>query len=530
MTHTENAIPAPPPAPLPPVWDRFHAAAPSAARQETIIPPLNPYSETLFTLGAQAFLANQPDQAETLLRLALGGCGKDFAALGLLALMAIERKDFAAAEGWLRAALVIEPDEPTTLNNLGEALRQLDRYEEALACYPRAIAQAPDYAEAHDNMGCALVMSGRPEEALPWHRRAIALKRDFALAHERLGVALVSLNRHEEGLRSLREVLALDPEAAKARTNEACALLALGRYTPGWKAYEARLDASLYKQPAVRRHADHPRWTGRGKLAGKRLLLYAEQGLGDTLQFVRYAPLMAERGASILLEVHTPLVKLFQGLGCVDAVVELGAPPPEYDLQCPLMSLPMACRTTLETVPAEVPYLAAPADRLTHWRKYLGQPPRGRNGRKRRVGLVWSGNPDHTHDRLRSMPLARLAPLLARTDLEFHVVQAQVRPADRDVLDAMPEIRDHSRALGDFTDTAALLSLMDLVISVDTSVAHLAGALARPTWLMLAFSAEWRWLVGRTDSPWYPTMRLFRQSQPGVWDDVLAAVMDALDA
>ena len=507
------------------MWDRFHSGAAGAAAHETVTPPLNPYAETLFTLGAQSFMANEAAQAETLLRMSLGASGKDFAALGLLALMAIERRDFAAAEGWLRAALAIEPDEPTTLNNLGEALRQLGQFDAAIACYRRAVALVPDYAEAWDNAGCALVMSGRPQEALPWHRRAIALKRDFALAHERLGIALVSLNRHEEGLRALRRVVTLDPDTAKARMNEACALLAMGRYELGWKAMEARWDIAAHRAPSVLRHADHRRWRGRGKLAGRTLLLHAEQGLGDTLQFVRYAPLLARRGATVIVEAQAPLTALLRGMAGVAAAVAIGEAVPPFDLQCPLMSLPLACRTTLASIPAEVPYLAAPADRLAAWQQRLG-----RHGRRRRIGLVWSGNPDHSHNHLRSIPLAVLLPLLVRPDCEFHVAQTQIGQADRAVLDANRQLVDHSARLADFADTAALLSLMDLVISVDTSVAHLAGALARPTWLLLPFSAEWRWLIGRQDSPWYPTMRLFRQPTPGAWDSVVGAVADALDA
>ena len=509
-----------------PVWDRFHAGVRPVGGGDVKVPPLNAYSETLFTLGAQAFLANRPAQAETLLRMSLGGSGNDFAALGVLALIAIERKDHAAAEGWLRAALVLQPDEPTTLNNLGEALRQQDRYEEAIACYGRATTLVPDYAEAYDNWGCALVGRGQPEAALAYHRRAIALKSDLLVARERLGLALVGLNRHEEGLRALRRGLALDPDVAKARLSEAWVLLALGRFALGWKALEARWVPRPDGPPVVDRHGDHPRWRGRGRLAGRTIVLHAEQGNGDTIQFVRYAQLLARQGARVIVEVQHSLVTLLQSLDGVDAVVPMDADLPRFDLHCPLMSLPLACRTTLETIPAEVPYLAAPADRMAAWGQRLGPRIAGR----RRIALAWSGNPDHAQNRVRSIPLERLAPLLARTDCEFHVALTPVSPADRATLATLPQVIDHSAALQDFADTAALLSQMDLVLSVDTSVAHLAGALARPTWVLLPFSAEWRWLIGRADSPWYPTARLFRQARTGDWDSVVRAVLDALDA
>ena len=508
-----------------PVWDRFHAGAPAARAGSAPPRPLNAFAETLFTLGARAFVANDPDHAETLLRMALGACGNDFAALGLLALIAMERKDHAAAEGWLRAALAIEPDEPTTLNNLGETLRQRDRFDEAIACYARAIHRAPDYAEAYDNTGCALSMAGNPEAALAYHRRAIALKRDFALARERLGVALVGLNRHKEGLHALRRGLALAPGVARARLNEAWVLLALGRFDQGWKALEARWIPRPDETPPVERHTDRPRWRGRGKLARHTIILHAEQGNGDTIQFVRYAPLLARQGARVIVEAQHALVALLRSLHGVDSVVAMEADLPRFDWQCPLMSLPLACHTTLETIPAEVPYLTAPADRLAHWQDRLGPRPAGR----RRIAIAWAGNPDHGQNRTRSLPLERLRGLLQRDDCEFHIALTPVPEADRAAVDALPLV-DHSAVLRDFADTAALLSLMDLVISVDTSVAHLGGALARPTFVLLPFCAEWRWLIDRSDSPWYPTARLFRQPVPGDWESVIAAVMGALDA
>jgi len=524
VTRAPTAIPqANPPAS---VLDRFHPGAAGTRPDAPAAPVLNCFAEAMFTLGAQAFLAGRPAQAETLLRRSIGAGGNDFAALGLLGLMAIERKDFAAAAGWLRAALAINPDEPTTLNNLGEALRRGGQLDAAIPCYRRALALAPDYAEAYDNLGCALTMVDRPAEALPYHHRAIALQPNAALAHERLSTTLLALNRHEAALRALRRGMAWDPDLAKARVCEAYVLLALGRFPLGWKAYESRWDALIDGVPMTRRHMDHPRWRGRGRLAGRTLLLHAEQGLGDTLQFVRYAPHLARAGARVIVEAQAPLVTLLRSLEGVAQVAATDDPLPDFDLQCPLLSLPLACGTTLASIPAEVPYLAPPPERLAAWRRRLGRRTRAR----RRIAIAWSGNPDHSHDRARSIPLGRLEPLFSRTDCELHVAQTQITPPDRALLDGLPRVIDHSAALADFADTAALLSLMDLVISVDTAVAHLAGALARPTWLLLAFSAEWRWLTARADSPWYPTLRLFRQPAPGDWNGVLAAVTRALDA
>jgi tetratricopeptide (TPR) repeat protein len=504
-------------------WHRYHRGAPPPT-EAAPTPALNGFAATMFTLGARAFLANEMGQAETLFRLALGASGNDFAALGLLALIDIERRDFAAAEGWLRAALALQPDEPATLNNLGEALRQLDRLDEAVACYRRALARSPDYASAHDNLGTALVMANRPAEALAHHRRAIALRQDHPESRARLGVALMSLNRYQDALPFLHRAGDRTPEVAQARLHEAYALLAMGRLEEGWAAYEARWDTLYNGSPIVQRHTSRPRWTGETSPRGRTLLLHHEQGLGDTLHFVRYAPLLARQGATVLVEAQPSLVPLLGAMRDVTRVLASGEEPPPFELQCPLLSLPLACRTTLRTVPAEVPYLTVPPDRLPGWRRWLG-PGDGR----RRIAIAWSGNPEFGMDRQRSIPLRLLEPLLARRDCEFHIAQPRLTGADRAVLDRMPLVIDHSGALGDFADTAALLAHMDLVISVDTAVAHLAGALARPTWLLLAFSAEWRWLVGREDSPWYPTMRLFRQPAPGCWEAAIAAVARALD-
>ena len=517
-----------PPGRTPPaasVWERFHTGVAGKRVDAPAAPPLNRFAETMFTVGAQAFMAGQPEAAEISLRMSIGAGGNDFAALGLLGLMAIERKDFAAAAGWLRAALVVNPDEPTTLNNLGEALRRDDQFDAAIACYRRALAVAPDYADAYDNLGCALAMSNRPAEALAQHHRAIALKPEFALAHERLSEALVGLNRHEAALRALRLGMTWEPDQPKARLNEAYILLALGRFALGWKAYEARWDAVIDGVPALRRHGDRPRLHRSTRLAGKTLLLHAEQGFGDTLQFVRYAPMLTHAGARVIVEAQAPLVALLRSAPGVTQVVAIDDPLPAFDLQCPLLSLPLACGTTLASIPAEVPYLTPSPERIAAWRRRLGR----RRAGRRRIAIAWSGNPDHANDRNRSIPLRQVLSFLDRSDGELHVAQTQIRTADRSTLDQWPEVTDHSAALQDFADTAALLSLMDLVICVDTAVAHVAGAMARPTWLLLPFSAEWRWLVGRSDTPWYPTMRLFRQAAPGDWDSVLAAVAQALD-
>jgi hypothetical protein len=266
---------------------------------------------------------------------------------------------------------------------------------------------------------------------------------------------------------------------------------------------------------------DAPAWLGEDNLTGRTILLHAEQGHGDTIQFIRYVPMVIARGARVLLEVQTPLQPLFAGMDNVASVFGRGEALPPFDLQCSLMSLPRAFRTDRDTIPATVPYIAPDPDRVDQWRQRLGLP----DGR-RRIAIAWSGSDTVWN---RSIPLAVLAPLFARTDCVFHVAQTEIRAEDRETLGAMPMLIDHSRGLADFADTAALLALMDQVVTVDTVLAHLGGAMARPTWTMLPLGSDYRWMTQGTTSPWYPTMRLFRQPTLHDWASVVAAIIQALD-
>jgi hypothetical protein len=310
----------------------------------------------------------------------------------------------------------------------------------------------------------------------------------------------------------------------QART--AMPLLRLGRLREGFRAYAHRWSVPEYggDRHATRRPDPATAWHGQCSVAGRRVLVFAEQGFGDTLQFVRYAPLVAAREGVVVLAVPAGLVALCAGLAGVAEVVSLDDPPPATALRCPLLSLPLIFFTTLETIPREVPYLAPPPARREEWRTRLA--PDGRL----RVGLAWSGNPEHPNDANRSIPFAALAPILAVPGCRFHVLQYFVADADAARLAALPGVADDRAAIRDFADTAAIAGEMDLVISADTAPAHLAGALGRPVWLMLPYAPDWRWLVGREDSPWYPTARLFRQTVPRDWAGVTARVAAALAA
>lgn len=428
----------------------------------------------------------------------------------------------AEAEPHFRTALEIDPQHAGALNNLGNALRALGRAEEAAASYRAVLRLKPEFAGTHNNLGSALLALHRPAEAANCFVEALRLKPDYAEACNNLGGALLALDRPEQAIPLFRRAVALDPEQAQARFGESLALLTLGRFAEGWEAYESRWLDPRFREGV--RDYGRPPWRNRpgSDVTGSTILLHAEQGLGDTIQFVRYAPLVRRMGARVMLEAQPPLLKLLRGLA--ERVLPDGADLPPFDEHCPLLSLPLAFRTVLTNIPASIPYLFADLDLRTAWAATLG--PRERF----RVGIACSGSAEHPEDALRSIPLGEMLAALALPGIELHVVQKDIREADAETLRRHPQVRVHADRLTDFAETAALLSLLDLVVSVDTSVVHLAGAMGRPVWVLLQHSADFRWLRGRDDSPWYPTARLFRQSEAGHWDGVLARVAEALRA
>jgi tetratricopeptide (TPR) repeat protein len=428
----------------------------------------------------------------------------------------------AEAEPHFRAALALDPGHAGALNNLGNALRALGRAAEAVDCYRAVLALKPEFAGTHNNLGSALLALHRPADAANCFVEALRLNPDYAEACNNLGGALLALDRPEQAIPLFRRALALDPEQVQARFGEGLALLALGRYAEGWVAYESRwLDPRF--RDGVRTY-DGPPWQNPpgSDVAGRTVLLHAEQGLGDTIQFARYAPMVRRLGARVLLEVPRPLLALLRGLA--DRVLPEGADLPPYDTHCPLLSLPLAFRTEVSSIPASIPYLFADLTLRAAWTQVLGPHERWR------VGIAFSGSPDHPEDALRSIPAERMLRALTVPGVELHVVQKDIREADAAVLGQHPGVRVHADRLTDFAETAALLSLLDLVVSVDTSLAHLAGAMGLPVWVLVQHNADFRWLRGRDDSPWYPTARLFRQAEPEHWDGVLARVAEALRA
>jgi tetratricopeptide (TPR) repeat protein len=416
-----------------------------------------------------------------------------------------------------RHALSLSPDLAEAHNNLGAVYREQGKLKEAAACHQCALTLKPDYADAHTNLGIVLRDLGKLEESAACHERALALRPDFAEAHNNLGNTLRSQGRADEARRSYERALAIDPGSVEARWNRGLVALLQGDYATGWRDYEVRFQR---KRNTPR---DFPQRMWRGEpLAGATILLHAEQGLGDTIQFLRYVPLVQASGGNVILDVPASMMRLAAQIRGVAAVVKSGDPLPSFAWHCPLMSLPLACGTTLECIPAEAPYLTVPDDAQRE-AAALSWPSDGL-----RVGLVWSGNSRYLEDRIRSIPFSLFEPLLDLDSARFFSLQ--MGPAAAQLPTEETSVTDLQSAIKDMADTAALIAQLDLVITVDTAVAHLGGALAKPTWVLLPFAPDWRWLTKREDSPWYPTVRLFRQPQPGEWNSAIDRVRVELSA
>ena len=526
----------------------------AAASDSTRPQALNNRGVALVALGRpiealssyDAALAVRPDYAEALFNR-----GVALADLGRVA---------AALESYEQVT-ELQPGHARAHNNLGLVLAEQQRWPEALERYDRAIAAAPDYADAFNNRSVCLRALGRLEAALESADRALALRPASPEALNTRGLALAALTQFETALESYHQALALRPDYPQALSNSGVALVALGRPDAALARYEAalRLDPGFAEaefnigltrlrlgdfEGGWRRHEarfrrrgqptdDIPKatlWLGSEDVSGQTVLLHAEQGLGDTLQFCRFAPEMAERGARVVLQVQPQLQRLLGGLTGVDAVISTQDEAPAFDRHVPLMSLPLALGTTLDTIP-DAPYLAPDAALTNAWRARLGR------REKLRVGLAWSGNPVHENDRQRSIPLQALTPL-AECEVEFVSLQQEIRSSDSASLGCLPGLQRFPESLNDFAETAALAAACELVISVDTSVAHLAGALGRTVWIMTPRVSDWRWMIPSPvfeaglrpfdPTPWYRTARLYRQRQFGDWTGVVAEVAQAL--
>ncbi len=500
------------------------------------------YAEAFYGLGVLLFSQKHMEAAALCLERAIA-CRADFAqAQCMMGVLLHESGQPLAALAFLQRAAALDPTLAEAHGHCGSICQALGRDADAVVCYRAAIAANPHFVEALVNLGNLLCNDQQPLEALALYDRALAVNAEFTEAHYNRGRALEALNRLDDALqsyaatlaidpsfkeahynsgvvlqrqahiaralRSYEAALALDPAYPLAQWNRANAQLQLGDLRNGFEGYEWRWQVPGTREAA--RNFAQPLWLGDAPLQGKTIVLYAEQGLGDTLQMCRYVPQVAALGAKVIVMVQEALLPMLQQLTACATLLGNGQTLPRFDYYCPLLSLPLAFKTALDTIPADVPYLTVDAGVLQQWSARLGAAGRPR------VGLAWSGNANHKNDANRSIALEDLLRVLPE-GIDYFCLQKEIRSADQRTLNAASQVAVFDGELQSFQDTAALASLMDLVISVDTSVAHLCGALNLPLWLMLPLQPDWRWMLERTDTPWYPSAHLWRQDRLGDW-------------
>jgi tetratricopeptide (TPR) repeat protein len=510
--------------------------------------------DALHMLGLVKAQAGQMGEAFRLMSAALKVNPKASDAWTNLANVLHALKRDTDALDCLDKALAINPDDLQALQNRGSALLSLNRSQDALECLDRvvrqnprnadallnrgvakaalgqnvqaladfdaALAAAPGHPEALYNRGSALSALGRDAEAVGAFDRALAIAPNHLKAWNNRGRAQQGLNRHAEAVESFGKAIALQKDNADAHFNRALSLLTLGDLVAGFQEYEWRWKRSGMTD--LRRSYHGHLWLGEYPLRSKTILLHAEQGLGDTIQFARYVPLLARGGATVRLEVHPPLKPLMAGLLGLTSCHARGETLPAYDVHCPLGSLPLAMRTDASSLPADIPYLGAEDSRIAKWRPVVEALP------GKRIALAWAGNPSHVNDRNRSIDLRALEPLFEVDGVSLVSIQRDLRDTDMAGLDRYSRLHHLGNELVDMADTAAIVALADLTIAVDTSVAHLAGAMGRAVWVMLPYSPDWRWTLSSEHSPWYPQVQLFRQPAPGDWKTVIARLTDEL--
>jgi len=417
-------------------------------------------------------------------------------------------------------AIAINPDFADALINRAETLLDLDRTAEASAAYDHVMATCPNSADLFNSLGNTSHAMGRYDEALAWYGKALSANPKHIHAMINTGTTLQTTARYQEALERFAQAVAIKPDFAEAHLNAARCRLEAGDLEGGWPLYEWRWKTAQGLPNC--RSFQQPLWLGDGDIAGTTVLVWSEQGFGDMLQSARYAPLLAARGARVILQVPAALQRLFARMTGIAEVIASGADLPAFDLHCPMMSLPLAFKTTLETIPAKIPYLHADGERVALWRDRLA----GLPGLK--VGLIWAGSNRYLLDKRRSMALAQMAPLGTVRDVTYLSLQKDGPAQQAQQPPAGLTLHDWTAELADFDDTAALITALDLVISVDTAVVHLTGGLGKPVWVLDRYDRDWRWLNGRDDSPWYPSLRLFRQDRPGDWAGVVERAREAL--
>jgi Tfp pilus assembly protein PilF len=471
----------------------------------------------LFAHAWQLHQANDLVQAERFYRQILQHDPSHADAWCFLGAVCQARGNPVDAEHCYRRALELVPGYVSALNCLGSLLAERGGLDEAADCFQRVLSFQPDDSDGLNNLGLVRARQGRFDEAVSLYHQVLRIRSDFPTAHYNLGLALEQLGRFDEAEAAMQRALQLQPNYADAQYDSARLLLRRGDFAAGWPRYEWR-----WTQAGARTHRrSEPRWDG-SPLNGRTVLLLPEQGWGDTIQFVRYAPLVQQRGGRVVLACAPALLRLLRSCLGIDCLLPEGGALPSCHAQAPLLSLPGILGTTLQNVPATIPYLAAPTELLDAWGARL----RGLSGL--RVGIAWQGNPGHAGDRNRSVPVSAFEVLARQPGV--HLASLQKGPGAEQVpaQNARCPGMLLELPLEDFADTAAVIQHLDLVVTVDTAVAHLAGALGVAVWVALPFVADWRWLRDREDSPWYPTMRLFRQRRVGDWTDVFQRIAAAL--
>lgn len=505
----------------------------------------------LHLMGLLAHQVGRNDLAVEYIRQALN-LRPDYAeAHSNLGMAFAEQNKLMEAIDSYQQALRLKPDLAETHNNLANILRQQGRLTEAVAGYHQALRIKPGYAEAYSNLGVAMLEQGKPAEAEACHRQALRLKPEIPEAHNNLGMAFQEQGKLAEAVACYQQALRLRPDYAEFHNNLGVAIAEQGRLTEAaacyeqairlkpdyadahlnlaysrffrgdldaaWPEYEWRWRRRGFSPPSFRQ----PLWDG-SRLDGQTIFLFAEQGLGDTLQFIRYASPVRQLGGKLIVQCQKPLLRMLARCAGIDRLVPAGATPPPFDCYAPLLSLPRILGTNLANIPAMVPYFSVDSTLITNWRQRLS----GIKGFK--VGIAWQGNPEHARDRRRSVLLQSFAPLSRVPGIQLVSLQKGPGQEQLPELASQLGVLDPTDRLDDFLDTAALMLNLDLVITVDTAVAHLAGAFGIPVWVALAIDPDWRWLLEREDSPWYPTMRLFRQSAWGDWTGVFERMAKAL--
>jgi len=488
----------------------------SAARQAIAVNPK--FARGYCNMGLALAADRRWEDAASALRRALEIDPQFVFAMEHLGKVLGSLKQYDDAVAVMRRVVQFKPNSADALGALGIALRDNEQLSEAIEVLRRALAIEPGNFAALNGLGVALALTNQLDDAIAKFREALRVDPNSAVAVKNLGVALAERGEFDESLVKLDRAIELNPDFPEAHGNLAMVSLMNGRFARGWVEYEWRWRANLTFL-ATPRELSQPRWDGK-PLEGKTILLHAEQGFGDTMQFVRYVPMVAAMGGRVIVEVQRELVQLVRRAFGAEKVIGAGDLPPRFDCHCPLLSLPLAFATDLNSIPGKIPYLFADAASTARWKERVDAV-----GAGLKIGLVWAGNPKNRLDSKRSIPIEQIYQLVRARGARFFSLQKNAGnltwPADVSVTDWTSELRD-------FDDTAALVANLDLAISVDTAVAHLAGAMGKRTWVMIPYVPDWRWLLGRADSPWYPTVRIFRQSVRGDWEGVMEEVRGAL--